>query len=317
MKELKTIKAVYSYYFPEIRNIVDEIVKNYPHKVFLQSIDPGLDDFEKPIIKKLIKFYENDVKGLSDFGYSYPTSGASEAIFHTLFYLKNNYPDLPIYSLEGDYEGYIECGSSLGIKVTEVKDSMKEIEKLSAGFWFISNPSSRNGNIIDNEFINRLCNLGHKIILDLSYLGLTKQYLFDVSNPNIFAVITSMSKPFGLFYYRVGFVFYREEIKSLYSTKWFKNILSLIIVDKVFSKFNSMYFYDKYSKLQPLILNKIKEDTGITLNASDVPLLAYITKEEFQKLNEEQKSLVEKFKRKNYYRFCLTRYFLEMEHAKN
>lgn len=311
--ELKTIKAVYAYYFPEVRKVIGAIVKNYPHNIFLQSINPGLDNFEKPIISKLIEFYKDDVHGFELFPYVYPTSGSSEAIYHTLYYLKNNYPNMPIYTLEGDYEGYRESGAGLGIHVQEIPEDIELIKKLPLGFWFISNPSARNGNILSDKLLKEILALGHKVIYDLSYVGMSPRHLFDISHPNVFAVLTSLSKPFGLFYYRIGFAFFRTEIKSLYGTKWFKNIFSLIIADKIFSTFTSHYLFDKYSNLQPQILKSIKKDIGITLKPSDVPLLAYLTDADFLQLSEEQKSIVEKYKRKNWYRFCLTQYYLDRE----
>ncbi len=313
MKELKTIKAVYSYYFPEIRKLISEITADFPHGEFLKSIKPGLDDFEKPIIKRMIRFYKHDVKGLETFEYRYPTNGSSEGIYHLLARIKKDDPVAPIYTLEGEYEGYRESASGLGMKVREVKEDFETIKNLPLGYWFISNPSGRDGNFLEDTLINQIANLGHKVIVDLAYLGMTKRKMFDISNPNIIAVLTSMSKPFGLFYYRVGFTFSRAPIDTLYGSKWFKNILSLIIADKVFSTFISDFFYKKYSPIQKEILKLIKQETEIELRQSDVMLLGYLTKGDFNKLNQSQKDLVLPFKRGDGYRFCLTQYFLDRE----
>ena len=277
MKKLKAIKAVYSYYFPEIRKLISETTTEFPHGEFLKSIKPGLDDYEKPIIKKMINFYKDDARGLEDFEYQYPTNGSSEGIYHLLARIKKDSPESTIYTLEGEYEGYRECALGLGMEVREIKEDFETIKKLPKGYWFISNPSGRDGNILEDTLIKRIADLGHKVIIDMAYLGMTKRKRFDICHPNIIAVLTSMSKPFGLFYYRVGFTFTREPVKTLYATKWFKNILSLIIADKVFSTFTSDYFYKKYESKQKEILEQIKEDTGIALRRSDVLLLAYLT----------------------------------------
>lgn len=313
MKELKTIKAVYSYYFPEIRKLISENTADFPHGEFLKSIKPGLDDFEKPIIKKMIAFYKKDVKGFEGFDFCYPTNGSSEGIYHLLARIKKEDSEAPIYTLEGEYEGYRESAAGLGMKVQEIKEDIIMIKKLPKGYWFISNPSGRDGNILKETLINQIADSGHKVILDLAYLGMTKRKMFDISHSNIIAVLTSMSKPFGLFYYRVGFTFCREPVQTLYGTKWFKNILSLIIADKVFGTFTSDYFYNKYAIRQKEILGQIKKETGITLSRSDVLILTHLAEEDFKKLSQEQKKLVEPFKRGPGYRFCLTQYFLERE----
>ncbi|HBC44900.1 MAG: hypothetical protein UX08_C0007G0073 [Candidatus Collierbacteria bacterium GW2011_GWB1_45_35] len=313
MKKLKAIRAVYSYYFPEIRKLISEITAEFPHGEFLKSIKPGLDDYEKPIIEKMINFYKKDVQGLESFEYRYPTGGSSEGIYHLLSRIKKDHPESPIYTLEGEYEGYRECAVGLGLKVQEIPEDFETIMKLKPGYWFISNPSGRDGNILVDTLINQIADLGHKVIVDLAYLGLTKRHKFDYTHPNIVAVLTSMSKPFGLFYYRVGFTFTREPVKTLYGTKWFKNILSLIIADKVFSTFTADYVYQKYAPVQIEILEQIKKETGIELRRSDVLILAHLTEKDFEKLTQKQKKMVKPFKRESEYRFCLTQYFLERE----
>lgn len=314
MREEKLMKSVYAYYFPEIREVISKTTKDYPHGEFLKSVvPPGLDDFEKPILAKMKEFYKGEINGFDDFEYVYPTAGSSEGIYHLLTRIKTETPDKPIYTLVGEYEGYRECGLGMGLAVKEVEENMEEIKKLPKGIWFISNPSARNGMIMENSLVKQIADLGHEVVLDLAYLGLTKKHTFGINHKNIVAVLTSMSKPFGLFYYRVGFTFSRQPIKTLYGTKWFKNIFSLIIADKVFGVFDSRYFYNKYSVTKKKVMKKIKKATGINFRSSDALLLAYLGETDFDGLSEKQKLLVEPFKRGHYYRFCLTKYFLEEE----
>lgn len=308
------MKSVYSYYFPEVRKLISEVTKNFPHEEFLKSVTPpGLDDFEKPVIEKMKEYYKEEVVGLNDIEFVYPTAGSSEGIYHLLTRIKTETPEKPIYTLVGEYEGYRECAAGMGLSVQEVEEDMAVIKKLPNGIWFISNPSARNGNIIQDSLINQIADMGHKIVLDLAYMGMTEKYKFDLTHKNIVAVLASMSKPFGLFYYRVGFTFTKEPVKTLYGTKWFKNIFSLIVADKVFEKFPARYFYNKCSPTKLKILEEIRKDTGITMRSSDVVLLAYLTEADFKELNEEQKTFVAPYKRGDCYRFCLTKYFLEME----
>ena len=61
---------------------------------------------------------------------------------------------------------------------------------------------------------------GHRIFYDLSYLGATDPGArFDISHPAVSYAAVSFSKPYGLFYYRIGFTFAREELVRIGKTK--------------------------------------------------------------------------------------------------
>jgi histidinol-phosphate/aromatic aminotransferase/cobyric acid decarboxylase-like protein len=299
---MKATKTVYCYYFPEIRKIIDALTKKFPHEIFLKSINPGLDDFHFPIIDKYIKYHSENLPKLKDFKYKYFTGGASEGIFHLLIKIKTENPNAIVYVLKGEYEGYKEYAKRINLRVIEL-DENQDFSKLKKGFWFISNPSARNGNIVSNNFINKICKY-HKVIFDSTYVGLTKKHEFDVSNPNIIAVISSMSKPFGLYYYRIGFTFSRKPIQTLTANIWFKNIFSLLIANKIFDTIKSDYFYKKYRLIQEKIVKNLNQNEKLDLKKSDVLLLAYSTK---------KSKLIEKYKRNKFYRLCLTPYLLEEE----
>lgn len=310
-KPLKATKSVYAYYLPEVRSCIDKVLKKYPHDLFLESIFPGLDNYHMPVIEKYMKFQPN--LDVSDYKYRYFSNGSSESIFHLLAWIKNNHPRSPIYVLKGEYEGYKAYGTNLGLTITEVPLSRNKITALKKGFWFLSNPSARNGNILKNGFVKFVCDLGHQVIYDASYVGTTTPHKFDVSHPKILAVLVSFSKPFGLFYYRVGFTFSRIELTTLYPNIWFKNVFSILIADKLVSTFSADYFYKKYKNTQKRILKRIAKETGTILRASQIYLLGYLNVEDFNKLSEKQKKTVLPFKRGTYYRFSLTPYFLDEE----
>lgn len=299
---IKATRTVYCYYFPETRKIIDEITGKFPHKVFLQSIKPGLDNFHFPIIEKFVKYNSRALPALGEFGHRYFTAGASEGIFHLLVKLKTENPETIIYVLKGEYEGYKEYACRVGLKVVEVEENY-DFSELKKGVWFISNPSARDGNIIKNELINEICK-SHKVIFDATYVGLTRENYFDVSNKNIIAVITSMSKPFGLYYYRIGFTLSREKIETLEANIWFKNLFSLIIADKIFDAIKPQELYDNYRKIQEKIIENMNKEEKLSLKISDVLLLAHTA--------EKNKSL-ERYRRDKFYRLCLTPYFLKEE----
>ena len=299
---MKAIENIYSYYFPEVRRVIDEVTKDFPHDVFLKAISPGLDNFHVPVIEKYIKFVSRDLPGLENFEHMYVTAGSSEGIFHILVHLKMKDPKTRIYVFKGDYSGYKKYAEYLGMEVFEV-ENWKNLEK---GVWFITNPSTINGNIVPNSLILDVCNAGHKVIVDCSYFGLTRPHHFEIRHPNIIAVLSSFSKSFGMFYYRIGFTFSREKIASLETNIWFKNILSLIILDRIFSEFDQDYFYRKYRLLQEKIINKMNKELSLNIKPSDVLLVGYMDR-------ERDIESIEKFKREKYYRFCLTPYFMEEE----
>lgn len=306
---IKAIKSVYSYYFPEVRKVVDDISKKYPHSLLLKSVFPGLDDFHQPLIQKYIQKSQKYQKGLGSFSYSYFSNGSSEAIFHLLvdaLFIEK----IPVYMLKGDYEGYREYTKNLGGNIIEVEDDPIIIKKLPLGRWFISNPSSRDGNLIDNSKIKYICDLGHQVILDLAYLGLTKEYQIDLTHPGIIAVVASLSKPYGLFYSRIGFTFSRKPLPTLYPNKWFKNILSICIGEKILDSFDFGYFYKKYKSWQETAIKQMSRENGVRALPSDVLLLSFLPKEKVSKNYQEK---FQDFLRGDNYRFCLTPYFLDFE----
>lgn len=310
---MKAIKSVYSYYYPEVRKIVDDVTKKYPHKVFLTSTDTGfpLDTFEQPIIDKYIKLQRNNLPALKGYKYRYSTNGSSEAIFHILSKIKTEDPNTPIYCIEGDYEGYKEYAQALQMKVREIKlteNFAQSYSYLKPGVIFISNPSAIHGNHLAPGFVKLLTEQGHKIVYDATYVGMTAPKKLDVSDESIIAVLISFSKPYGLFYYRTGFTFTREPVPSLYANKWFKNILSLMIVDKIMDVYcSSNYFYFRYYKYQKGFIDEISKEVEWQIKPSDVFLLAHSRRPEVNVPG------LEDFSRGRYYRLCLTPYFLDNE----
>lgn len=310
MEDLKAITTVYSYYFPEVRKVIDNLTKNYPHDVFLKSVSPGLDDFHVPIIDKFARYQKEALPGLSDFPFRYPIAGAEEGIRETMTNLRQE-RTRHIYALFGEYEGYKAVAETRGIETVEVGIDLEPPFVMIFPF-FISNPSARDGNILPDSYIGKLCQ-NHDVYYDLTYLGLVEPHQFDLRNPKIKAVFISFSKPFGLFYYRVGFLFSRFEIPALYGNKWFKNIFSLLIADKVMDEIGPLDIFNKYKPIQEMIIEDINKKTGLGIKPSKSLLLGYLPEEDAKNLNEKQLEMISKFRRCDNYRFCLTPYFEELE----
>ncbi len=337
MIKLDAMKAVYCYFFPEVRKAVQEVESKLDNKLFkvTSSADTVADNLEGiftppltvtatldglvdvdmlhvPIIKRIVTAYSPLVPGLAGFGHSYPTAGSSEGLFHLLAKLRTD-GVTRINVLSGEYEGYGIQAKNLGMDVRVVDPQTSNVAKLPPGYWFISNPSARDGNIIPNEFVSRLCDLGNKVIVDLAYVPSTRHHIFDISHPNIPAVVLSLSKPFGLFRYRTGFTFSREETPSLIGNKWFKDTIRLLQGLKVVEQFSMAALYNKYRPVQEAIVTEINEHTGLGMQVSDAMLLGHITAEDAERLTPEQRGAIAPFKRGGNFRFCLTPYFEKKE----
>jgi histidinol-phosphate/aromatic aminotransferase/cobyric acid decarboxylase-like protein len=304
---VKETIGVRAYYLPEVRDVESELARRYPHEVYLKPLTPDLDDFHKQTLETYLGKFGPVLRGLDDYRWRYPTAGSSEGIFHILASIKSKHPDATIYTLKGEYEGYKEYSKPLGLRTVEVREVS---EAKVPGYWFISNPSARDGNVIGDAFINEICDAGHKVVYDATYVGCIPRTVMDVSNKSIIAVLASMSKPFGMFYYRVGFAFLRDEMGSLYGNKWFKNIFSLIAAGRVIEKFGPDVLVPKYKRMQREVVDELKSRTGLPILASDVFLIATVDRKAATK---EQLAQVATWKRGDEYRICLTPYFMYRE----
>ncbi|OGC07009.1 hypothetical protein A2230_08000 [candidate division WOR-1 bacterium RIFOXYA2_FULL_36_21] len=311
---LKAITTVYSYRHPEARRVIDSVIKKgFPHGQFLRATEPtgGLDGFHDPVIDKVLNFYADDVPSMKTFSYRYPTSGSEEGIREIM--TKLQYEGVQkFYVLEGEYEGYKTVGETRQMETVAVKEDV-DPSSLKPGYWFISNPSARDGNIIPDDFIRRICDAGHQVFYDLAYMGSTAPHVYDLSHPNIFAAVISMSKPYGVFYDRIGFAFSRKPVSSLYGNKWFKSIFALMIADALVTQLQKGEIPAKYKPIQAEIIADINREYSLDLKPSDAFLLAYLKPEDTSHLSPSQVEMLAPFKRGNNYRLCLTRYFIERD----
>lgn len=335
--QLMPMKAVYSFLYPETRTILkrveqaltDEIFRvttsarraeEILEGIFLPALSlpalPGgtldLDMLHIPVIERIVQAYSSQVPALKNFPWSYYGAGSSDLLFHLLAQLKVSDID-KINVLEGEYEGYAAQANNLRMKC-QVHDPFGEaLWKLPAGaIFFISQPSAANGMIIGNDFINRLCDAGYKVVLDLSYVGSTAPFEFDVSHENVIAALLSFSKPYGTFRFRVGgFAFMRAECPSLYGNKWFKDcsriLQSLLLAESI----GPSGLYEKYRSVQMDAIRELNQNFSIELKPSAVILLAHmnVIQESQQKVVDKTHRFLSQFERGKFYRLCLTPFF--------
>ena len=301
----------------DLLELVEKIFATEYISQFLKP--PGeMDRMHIPIMQKYVDLHSSNIPGLANFPFRYPTAGSEEGIREVLTHLLTQGVG-EIYALKGEYEGYHFAGQTRGYRTSSGRNSIKTIEvdplrtkakDLRPGWFFISNPSSRDGNVICEQFLNELRQAGHFLFYDLAYAdSANPDNKFDLNHGNNRIAVASFSKPYGLFYFRVGFVFSKEEVPSLYGNKWFKVVPSLLIADAIMDKLKPEELYKKYRPIQQAIVEGINKDFDLGMRVSDSLLLGHITSEDAKKLNETQLWMISRFKRGDGYRFCLKPYY--------
>ena len=333
------IKTVFSYYPKEIRELIDKLFKPYPHEVFLSGILPdhmeelklrdevippigGLNTFHLDIMAGFAAKHALSLPGLEGYGHRYCSAGSEEGIREYFTELarqliesileKSNTKQVPVYVFDAEYEGYTAVAASRGLKVTSVP-IITDPGTLSRGILFVSNPSARDGNFLANELVNAWAAAGHKVFYDLSYFGSTYPHRYDLTHPNIVAVAVSYSKPYGLFYHRVGFLYSRTVVPGLEGNIWFKVVPALLIADAI-NRIDTTDYVAKYKRWQYEIVNRVNLEYGLSLLTSDSFLLAFT---DADSIPQFQLRLLEPYRRLNnrgektpHIRVCLTRWML-------
>lgn len=350
MKDLIAIKAVYCYMFKEtweclesIQNKlsrdfflrttssekIDNIFKDLfrPKLVFPSKKDGGLvgnlnlDELFIPVSKRIVDKYKRIVLGLEKFENIYPSAGSSDAIFKTISYIKNEgYKTLNVF--EKEYEGFGIIAKTIGLEVVEHKFNKSVVGKKWDGVFYISNPSARDGNVLDENLLNDLLDSGNQVMFDLAYAGTTSKRVYNVDHKNVIGVLLSLSKPYGVFETRVtGFCFLKDSFfkkakidSYLYGNRWFtdkvRTLQSLKLVQDLGpTKTGEFVLYKKYKQIQKEIVAYLQKEYNLPFKMSDSFLLAYINEKDLKNISEEQLNIIKDYKRGNNYRFCLTPYF--------
>lgn len=304
--------TVYSWYTPEIELLVAHYARHdYPSEVFTQNYDPGLDDLHEelmslfwrksiaPILKMETPTTRWDL--LPD---SYYTNGSSEGLFHLLARHKTHFPHVPLYQFAGEYQGYQEYAKTLGLTFRSV-DFGTDVTKLQPGVFFVSVPSAVDGNAVDPSVIDLICER-HYVVLDLAYAGMGSQPEIRLTD-RVTAVVASMSKPFGLYYHRIGFLWSRDPVPSLYGNRWFKNAFSIKIAQEVLKDYSADYFAGRYGSWQERAIQEASQELGVEIYPSDVWLLGHL----YPAVDQGIPWILNQFKRGPGYRFCLTPYYMK------
>ena len=216
------------------------------------------------------------------FPHRYPTAGASEGIFK----LMAEYAAAPrswrgepsIAMFQGEYEGFPAFAESLNLPVARLDrgDWRGAIAGLPAGaqFW-ISQPSAIDGMVWEDfdDFAATLAAVRPDVQLvpDLSYVGaVAREYRIDLDHPNIDAFVISHSKPLGGYYHRCGGVFARDERRSLFGNRWFKNLLTLAWGCEMMRRHDVFDLPRRYRGQQEAAAVAIGRRLGVAIRPADV-----------------------------------------------
>ncbi|MCR4312075.1 MAG: hypothetical protein NUV56_02210, partial [Candidatus Uhrbacteria bacterium] len=223
------MSEVYSLYFTETKEVVRELRM---HPDFDKWFDEAWLGRENGVPAEYLETWRT-WSGLPLDGYPhrYVGNGSSEIIRELM---QPRYDGGPtILTFDGEYDGYghVSLAHGLGapIKICRPRyggqidiplDRSLQRHDVRPVFW-ISQPSA-----LDGEYqygiqavIDRITRPypQARFVIDVSYHGLTKapEFMPELLDPRISAVVFSLSKVFGLYKWRVGGVFSREPIPGL------------------------------------------------------------------------------------------------------
>jgi hypothetical protein len=218
----------------------------------------------------------------------YPTAGGSEALFHVIAAYGNRArserfaPEVHVF--RGEYEGYKAYAEACGIAVVEHDraDWQSVGRSLApAALFCISQPSAIDGNVWPqaNAFFD-LLSAGAatpRLLLDVTYVGSIAEALASriaADSPAVQAVAFSLSKPFGVYYDRIGGILCREAMPSLFGNQWFKNLTSLQLGLALLERHDVFDLPRRYRHVQREAATQVGGLLGIALEPSDVTILA-------------------------------------------
>ena len=249
-KILPLTRTVYSLVYPETQRVIDGLLEEslsegMPFSLTARPWEKKQDDAHH----EFLQMWRDHVKPVFNpaaynrediFDNGYYTNGSSEAIREsiTLAFAKGA---KCIHLFEGEYEGYEAYAQGLGMLVIkhpreDYERSISEWVKENNAFWvpqyfYVSQPSSIDGDLWKgyHDFAWWLYEYpSFNVMLDLCYVGCTCHNNYEIKpTNNLHTVFFSLSKVFGVYYYRIGGCFSREEIPNLEGNKWFKNMFSL------------------------------------------------------------------------------------------
>src|SRR4029453_14723702 len=92
-------------------------------------------------------------------------------------------------------------------------------------------------------------------------------------SPSVQALAFSLSKPFGVYYDRIGGMLCRKAMPSLFGNQWFKNLTSLQLGQALIDRHDVFDLPRRYRSIQREAAARVGQRLGLTLSPCDVSVL--------------------------------------------
>ncbi len=286
------VRTVYGIYYPETRRVVDELWAERPHAWYERNYTGRQDSMHQGCMDRWRAWVSAAGVTLgAGYAHGYPTAGANEAI-HALLAQQAVQPagggGRRIHVFEGEYEGYSHLALALGLEVVThtrsvdaYRASLAARARPGDAFW-ISQPSALDGNLWGGFDELRAWLAVHapgvKLVVDLTYVGAVPTATqIDLDHEQVAAVVWSLSKPFGVYYHRVGGLVSRREVATLRGHHWFKNLFSVHLGERLMAAHSACELPARYAPVQAETLARARAagELPASARASDVVMLAH------------------------------------------
>jgi histidinol-phosphate/aromatic aminotransferase/cobyric acid decarboxylase-like protein len=213
---------------------------------------------------------------------------AAKLLFHVIAAYGNRArkekfsPEVHVFA--GEYEGYKAYAEACGIAVIEHRRAgWQDAGRLlpATALFCLSQPSAIDGNVWPeaNAFLALLATAVKepRVLLDVTYVGSIAEQpsmRFAADSPAVQALAFSLSKPFGVYYDRIGGVLCRKAMPSLFGNQWFKNLTSLQLGQALLDRHDVFDLPRRYKPVQREAAKRIGRRLGLTLSPCDVSVLA-------------------------------------------
>ena len=248
------IPTIYSLYFKEVQATGGELWASNPQLLYQRAYNRGQEKLPGLFLDAWRAW--TTVELGDAFPHGYATAGASEALRELIM------PGIRMNTFDGDYEGFWRLAEDRGIP-HRIHPRTKGIPTFCGenDMFFVSDPSSIDGDHWDglDAWIKAMAFFHPyvRIVVDVTYVGATKvNRARNFSKyPNVSAVVFSLSKPFGVYYHRIGGMFSRNPIPVLeHGNKWFVNPFSLALGTMLMRRFQPGELPRRYAHVQEQVL---------------------------------------------------------------
>lgn len=280
-------RTIYSLYYPETRKVVEALWAERPHHLYERPHEKRQDAMHGPFLDRWRAWSaEAGVVMGSGFESEYPTAGASEGIWALITHIATTSKCAArVHVFEGEYEGFKYLAEAACLEVvTHFRDPdafQVSLGDAREGDWFLlSQPSAIDGCVWEgfDGFLDFVEDTPLRVAVDLTYVGaVARDYRIALDRASVHVVLASLSKPFGVYYHRVGAFFSRAPVLSLHGNLWFKNLFSIALGERLMRTYGARELPGRYQDVQRRALERAIEagDCPPDVVPSDVVLVGH------------------------------------------